>query len=271
VAASQYDLPAPLAAKLRGLGDGVRGVLAALELVPAPGKGGGSGVGGGASADADAHRITWRAPDGRAVVLGREASRSLAQLRWGLEGEVSFPDPDDPSAPRLIARPADTLSVGRLADVITKALNAPFPEAEQRALAAVARSSSPPCLVAWAESLIHEDGMVDTFAAVRPDAQERFTCWNQYTNTRYENDGARIDYVFVDEPLFRERVLPGAPLSTGGKGGDPDAPAAALAAVTSGGAWKMAPFDGSGIPDPTVSRASADAWARMRAKCVRRR
>ena len=43
--------------------------------------------------------------------------------------------------------------------------------------------------------------MIDTFRLHHPNAQGRFTCWNQYTNRRYENEGARIDYILVDREL----------------------------------------------------------------------
>ena len=35
---------------------------------------------------------------------------------------------------------------------------------------------------------------------------ERFTCWSQYTNARYVNEGVRIDFVLVDKDLYDENV-----------------------------------------------------------------
>ena len=36
--------------------------------------------------------------------------------------------------------------------------------------------------------------------------RERFTCWSQYTNARYVNEGVRIDFVLVDKDLYEENV-----------------------------------------------------------------
>lgn len=58
------------------------------------------------------------------------------------------------------------------------------------------------------------ENMVDTFALVRPQARDRFTCWEQYRNRRYINEGSRIDYFLVDATLAG-LVLPGGPLSCG--------------------------------------------------------
>jgi exonuclease III len=251
--AEPYAALAPgLADKLRSWRGAVREALAALEIVTVPAKGGGAGGGGDAGARArESFRVVLPRPDARPTQLGKPAdSREAVALRWGIGGGLSFPDPDDPAAPPLVGRAADALSVGALAELVTKALALPFTEAEQRALAAVADSPTPPCLLDWAASLAEKDGMVDSYAAFHADAAERFTCWEQYTNARYENCGARIDYVYVDGPLFAARALAGAPLATGGAACAPEAAEAARAAATAGGGWQPAPFDGSGIPEP---------------------
>ena len=83
----------------------------------------------------------------------------------------------------------------------------------------------------------------------------------QYTNARYENRGGRIDYIIVDRELFASRARRGADLPSGGctpaAGGrslapEPESAAAALAAATAGGLWAPAPYDGSGLPEPTT-------------------
>ena len=51
------------------------------------------------------------------------------------------------------------------------------------------------------DGLIEEDGMVDTFRKRHREAEGRYTCFNQYTNRRYENEGARIDYILVDAEM----------------------------------------------------------------------
>ncbi|CAB9509552.1 lyase [Seminavis robusta] len=122
----------------------------------------------------------------------------------------------------------------------------------------------------WLSKLLEEDDMVDTFRHFYPSARGRFTCWDQYTNRRYENDGTRIDYVIVDRSLsaFLEK---GGPLRTGEtfvgnknnppiKKSDPDAAVAmmdplteeaALAAATARGQFRMAAFEGGGIAEAT--------------------
>jgi exonuclease III len=90
--------------------------------------------------------------------------------------------------------------------------------------------------VAWLGSLGAE-GMVDAFAALRPHARARFTCWHQYTNMRYTNNGRRIDAFWVDAPLM-EYALPGAPLL------EDETEQGALRACTAGGRWLPAPTHG---------------------------
>jgi exonuclease III len=91
--------------------------------------------------------------------------------------------------------------------------------------------------VAWLSSL-RAEGMVDAFAALRPHARARFTCWHQYTNMRYTNNGRRIDAFWVDAALM-EHALPGAPLLE-----DESTEQGALKACTAGGRWLPAPTHG---------------------------
>jgi exodeoxyribonuclease III len=41
----------------------------------------------------------------------------------------------------------------------------------------------------------HDDGVVSSYP-------QPFTCWDQYRNKRYDNEGNRIDYIFVDASLL---------------------------------------------------------------------
>lgn len=103
--------------------------------------------------------------------------------------------------------------------------------------------------VAWLRSVIDEDGMVDTFSALRPHAEGRFTCWDQYKNGRYANCGRRIDYILLDKPLFESSALAGPPLV------EAEDEAGARRAATSNGRWLPAPWSGSSelqeAPQPT--------------------
>jgi hypothetical protein len=86
--------------------------------------------------------------------------------------------------------------------------------------------------------------------------ERRFTCWNQFTNRRYENDGARIDYCLVDASLL-QHVQKGDKLRCGCScNHDDDPEAAALCAVTANGAFKAVSFQGEGIQTPP--RATLD-------------
>ncbi|KAJ8612513.1 hypothetical protein CTAYLR_003703 [Chrysophaeum taylorii] len=90
--------------------------------------------------------------------------------------------------------------------------------------------------------------LVDVFALTYPRARDRFTCWDQYANKRYENVGARIDYVLVDPRLIGDVAR--------ADDFDDDDPRAALADATLGGKFRPAPFEGGGLPD-----APSDAYA----------
>jgi hypothetical protein len=92
----------------------------------------------------------------------------------------------------------------------------------------------------WFESILSEGGLVDAFRYFHPHAQDRFTCFHQYENKRYCNEGTRIDYTLVDSKLVSYLV----------KGMDyDDSAAAALADVTAQGRFPSGTFHGGGIPD----------------------
>ncbi|EGB03078.1 hypothetical protein AURANDRAFT_68316, partial [Aureococcus anophagefferens] len=83
---------------------------------------------------------------------------------------------------------------------------------------------------------------------------ERFTCWHQYHNKRYENVGSRIDYVLVDRALF-EAAAPVAGALDAGLRSDVDANTARAArgAAVLDGRWAPAGFDGGGLRDGRAS------------------
>jgi hypothetical protein len=110
------------------------------------------------------------------------------------------------------------------------------------------QSGSSQASCAWLTELL-VDNFVDTFTHFHPEAQDRFTCWDQYKNRRYVNEGARIDYILVDARLVSSLEC-GPALPCGGT--DADSPEAALWAATAGGLWAAAPFDGTGISDAPV-------------------
>lgn len=177
-------------------------------------------------------------------------SEARAQRAYNLKHRTVH---DDVTGDVFVVRGADETYVSDLVDLLARYFpSQPKPDdSVMRELSLLFGEpvSSPPCRE-WLESLLQEDGMVDTFAELHPDALDRFTCWDQYRNRRYFNEGTRIDYVLVDELYFKQHVAP-VPLEPlyGIEDSDYLSRAAAQRAATSHGKWKPAPFDGSGIVD----------------------
>lgn len=95
--------------------------------------------------------------------------------------------------------------------------------------------------------------MVDTFRHLHPKAQERFTCWNQYTSERCNgNRGSRIDFILIDTTL-QPYLKRGSPLRIGVDCDDEEeeknvnSPSAAWKAATANGKWQGSSFTGDGI------------------------
>jgi len=106
-----------------------------------------------------------------------------------------------------------------------------------------------PALQDWLQEVLELDGMVDSFAALHPEAEERFTCWDQYKNKRYENVGSRIDYILVDAALFQGHARRGADLQAHAPAlaAGPASAMAALSAATLGGLSTPSSFAGGGM------------------------
>ena len=83
----------------------------------------------------------------------------------------------------------------------------------------------------------------------------RYTCWHQYTNRRYENEGSRIDYIFVDDNLKTFVTSNGTgKLRCGGYNCNHEGSLteeAAFSACTANGAYQPASFNGEGIGSAT--------------------
>lgn len=82
-----------------------------------------------------------------------------------------------------------------------------------------------------------------------PSAAGRYTCWNQLTNRRYVNEGARIDYTLVDKSFFkyvkRGEVESLRVHSAGPE--DPNSEEAAACVATANGGFQAVSFKGGGI------------------------
>ena len=108
------------------------------------------------------------------------------------------------------------LSVQLLVETLAKVCRQELSPLQAHCLASVADRTTCPSNGEWIDNLVLESGsavdspkadgskavqLIDTLTTLHPGAQSRFTCWDQYKNKRYENRGARIDYILVDEQL----------------------------------------------------------------------
>eukprot|EP00977_Amphora_coffeiformis_P010834 scaffold2536_cov169-Amphora_coffeaeformis.AAC.27 len=174
----------------------------------------------------------------------------------------------------VMTRENRTMCVSRLAELMLKLANVEWSEEVQREIARTEASEpriSPKRQ--WLTQLLEQDGMVDAFRHFYPQAEGRFTCWNQFTNCRYINEGARIDYTLIDGSLLPS-LLKGDELrcclsrnggGSGSVGGDhttqtpredeenkkPDCNSEemALRAATAGGMFQPVSFEGGGITE----------------------
>jgi hypothetical protein len=104
----------------------------------------------------------------------------------------------------------------------------------------------------WLNQIIGEDEMIDCFRHFYPNAQDRFTCWDQFRNKRYENQGARIDFTLIDRSL--SQYLRKGEVSSLRCGGcsekhAPESDVGALCAATANGKYQPVSFAGGGIID----------------------
>ena len=143
---------------------------------------------------------------------------------------------------------AGHLTVEHLSDILEKALEMRFPESEQKILSRYfTKSHESPCLVDFFRELMVVDGMVDTFREAYPEAQGRFTAFNQAVNGRFGNKGKRIDFILCDHLLYREVVRSRDNVLPGG-----DTEAAAKRMATADGKFKAATADGDGLADHPI-------------------
>ena len=157
---------------------------------------------------------------------------------------------DEEANEERLAKEANIIYLDTLTELMCKICGVEWNESMQRLIA-----STDDCLyhasptIDWFKKIINDDQMVDAFRLYYANAVGRFTCWHQYTNKRYVNEGSRIDYTLVDKklvPYIQQRtalrccdVAPEDPFSED----------AALKAATACGRYKAASFDGSGIGD----------------------
>lgn len=185
--------------------------------------------------------------DGRQVELGSHERTEVSCDYYYDFTELFAIDPE--TNQEFLAKEANVVCVHVLAELMSKIANINWDIATQRLISntcGTIRQIDPPR--EWLDQIIQEDGMVDTFRHFYPTAEDRFTCWDQSSNRRYENIGVRLDYMLVDSCLLQHVLKGDVPsLSCGRDGLDPLGQEAALCAATANGAFRPASFAGGGI------------------------
>ncbi len=211
----------------------------------------------------------WRArvklADGKYVILGTyEESAEYALFHYTF-CELSYEEDSSSSTTNntrtIICRKKNVLSIEALTELMSKIVNVSWDVPTQREIAnskeADLNPDSPPYV--WMKALLEEDGMIDVFRHMYPNAEGRFTCWHQQKNKRYINEGGRIDFTLVDRALLDHvDTSSGGGLRCGTKPlDDPFGEEAALMACTSNGMFQAPSFAGGGIAQ--VSKRALDS------------
>ena len=225
------------------------------------------------------HRAWMRplaADGGKLVAMSQPyASAEAAAGEWSMEPYTVVDLEGGEGA--YTAHSGGELRVSQIAELLERLAEAPLSEWQKRCLATVGtRTSSPPC-GEWLDALLGPSGpvqLVDSFTHLHPHAQARFTCWDQYKNRRYENQGTRIDGIYLDSPLagclvpcacccdqppaalpVNHTASPAGPRCLVAPAGMQAiaSEAAAFSATVAHGRWKPAPFDGTGIVEGTTA------------------
>jgi len=192
---------------------------------------------------------------GSNVKLGQPMdTKEWAQSAFRLDGSTCdergniFVGPDMEQGEYVLHKPGQ-IAICDFAECLKKIAGVEVTNADLHALSdAVGENPTPIDVHAWLQSVLTEDSMRDSFAELHPQADARFTCWDQYRNKRFENCGTRIDYILVDSPLFSAHGSRGPLLDCGSSFADPNSETAALAAATLGGRYEPSGFAGGGLP-----------------------
>jgi exonuclease III len=163
---------------------------------------------------------------------------------------------DEETQEQIMAQESNAVRLQILAELMFRIVGVQWSEEALREIAsteATIQRVSPPRR--WLHNLLHSENMVDAFRYIYPTAEGRFTCWHQFTNRRYVNDGSRIDATLVDRdlvPYIRKGNVES--LRCGAievKLEDPLSEQAALEAATANGRFQPVSFEGGGIQDVT--------------------
>lgn len=207
--------------------------------------------------------------DNRPVFLGKHQSSAESAMAW-YDYQAEYYT-DEETSEQVLARENRTLCLFQLVELMYKLVNIEWSEGVQREIAQSevnAPRISPKRK--WLTDVLEQDEMVDAFRHFFPHAQGRFTCWDQYTNCRYVNEGSRIDYTLIDKSLL-PHLIKGADLqccmsspslekadrkavvkpSTDKEEEilDPCSERMALRAATAGGSFQPVSFQGGGMSE----------------------
>jgi exodeoxyribonuclease III len=186
--------------------------------------------------------------DGKRVFLGAY-EESPGHCQYYFDFAASYYHCEETNE-RILAEKENMIDISTVAELMEKLGGIKWDIEYQREIAAAEgkRSEvSPPRK--WLNEILNDDGMVDAFRHFYPDAEGRFTCWDQFRNRRYENQGARIDYTIVDKSLLnsiQKGNVTSLRCACEGKH-DPNGEAAALCATTANGRFEAVSFNGGGI------------------------
>lgn len=188
-----------------------------------------------------------------ALKVGRDKLVQIGQRQSSSTACDNIANPNPViTADGLVYKPSGVLAISDLFEAISKLFGKDFSEQARAAFSDVfAKPRACAAVVEKYDKLLSECQLADTYIhsnpAGRPIGCERFTCWDQYRNERYENKGSRIDYIFVDQGLISSvRLSDGEDKSLSSLATSSDR-TKALAAVTADGKWKPVPFSGGGI------------------------
>jgi exodeoxyribonuclease III len=189
--------------------------------------------------------------DGRRVFLGsHESSPDYCTYRYDFRPmQYTCSETDE----KMPATEGDAVCVGILAELMMKICFIEWDEKTQRMISeTAAREDKISPTRKWLNAVVEEDGMVDAFRHFYPTAEGRYTCWNQFTNRRYFNEGVRIDYTLVDSCLM-QHVQKGDvdTLRCCSSQEDPMSEGAALCAATANGRFQPVSFEGGGMIEPS--------------------
>lgn len=210
----------------------------------------------------DKFRMTVQVND-KQVFLGRnESSPEYCEYYYDFDAQMyTCPDTDE----MLLAEEDNVVCISIVAELLLKIAGIEWNESLQRSIAATEGGTSrvaPPRR--WLNAVMEEDGMVDAYESLYPEAEGRYTCWHQFTNKRYTNEGARIDFTLVDSSLAPMIMKGSVSDLRCGCSSKPDtstsakspkhhsnSEAAALCAVTCNGGFQPVSFEGGGIVEAT--------------------